>query len=79
METEVRRAPEDLEFGHQAHVERDKAPAMGGRERRSGRTVRCEAPRCGAEIPLLRLMWLSKRTGRKHALRVKIILLESAN
>ena len=37
------------------------------------RTVRCEAPHCGAEIPLLRSMWLSKRAGRKRALRAKII------
>jgi adenine-specific DNA methylase len=33
------------------------------------RTVRCEAPNCGAEIPLVRSFWLSKKAGRKRALR----------
>jgi adenine-specific DNA methylase/very-short-patch-repair endonuclease len=37
------------------------------------RTVRCEAPNCGAEIPLVRSFWLSKKAGRKRALRYKII------
>ncbi len=36
------------------------------------RTVRCEAPNCGAEIPLMRSFWLSKKPGRKRALRYKI-------
>ena len=34
------------------------------------RTVRCEAPDCGAEIPLLRSFWLCKKPKRKRALRV---------
>ena len=33
------------------------------------RTVRCEAPECGAEIPLIRSMWLCNTTNRKWALR----------
>jgi adenine-specific DNA methylase len=33
------------------------------------RTVRCEAPRCGAEIPLIRSFWLSTKAGRKWAVR----------
>ena len=33
------------------------------------RTVRCEAPDCGAEIPLMRSMWLCGRPNRKRALR----------
>ena len=33
------------------------------------RTVRCEAPNCGAEIPLMRSFWLCKKTNRKRALR----------
>ena len=33
------------------------------------RTVRCETPNCGAEIPLIRSMWLCKKTKRKWALR----------
>jgi putative DNA methylase len=37
------------------------------------RTVRCEAPNCGAEIPLVRSWWLSRKPGRKRALRYKII------
>ncbi len=37
------------------------------------RTVRCEAPGCGAEIPLVRSMWLSRRAERKRALRAMLI------
>ncbi|MBK8915087.1 MAG: DUF1156 domain-containing protein [Phycisphaerales bacterium] len=33
------------------------------------RCVRCEAPNCGAEIPLVRSFWLAKRAGRRRALR----------
>lgn len=36
------------------------------------RTVRCEAPDCGAEIPLIRSFWLSKKDKRKRALRYRI-------
>jgi adenine-specific DNA methylase len=36
------------------------------------RTVRCEAPRCGAEIPLARSFWLSKKKGRPKVLRYRI-------
>ena len=36
------------------------------------RTVRCEARGCGAEIPLVRSMWLSKRADRKRALHAKL-------
>jgi len=34
------------------------------------RTVRCEAPDCGAEIPLMRSFWLCKKANRKRALRL---------
>lgn len=37
------------------------------------RTVKCESPNCGAEIPLLRSLWLCKNPNRKRALRYKII------
>ena len=37
------------------------------------RTVRCEAPKCGAEIPLMRTWWLCKKDNRKKALRPKTI------
>jgi adenine-specific DNA methylase len=33
------------------------------------RTVRCEAPKCGAEIPLMRSFWLSKKANRRQALK----------
>jgi putative DNA methylase len=33
------------------------------------RTVRCESPNCGAEIPLIRSFWLSKKASRRRALR----------
>ncbi|MCY3613767.1 MAG: DUF1156 domain-containing protein [Bacteroidetes bacterium] len=36
------------------------------------RTVRCEAPKCGAEIPLMRTFWLCKKASRKRALRYSI-------
>ncbi len=34
------------------------------------RTVRCEGPGCGAEVPLLRSLWLAKRARHSVALRV---------
>lgn len=34
------------------------------------RTVRCEEPDCGCEIPLMRSLWLASRAGRKAAVRV---------
>jgi len=37
------------------------------------RTVRCETPNCGAEIPLVRSFWLCKKDKRKRALRYKVI------
>ena len=37
------------------------------------RTVRCEAPNCGAEIPLMRSMWLCRKPRRKWALRPTVV------
>ena len=37
------------------------------------RTVRCESPHCGAEIPLLRSRWLCRKPKRRWALRPEII------
>ena len=37
------------------------------------RTVRCESPNCGAEIPLMRSMWLCKKPKRKWALRPNVV------
>ncbi len=37
------------------------------------RTVRCESPNCGAEIPLARSFWLCKKKNRKRALRYRAI------
>ena len=37
------------------------------------RTVRCEAPNCGAEIPLMRSMWLCRKPNRKWALKPEAI------
>ena len=37
------------------------------------RTVRCEAPNCGAEIPLLRSMWLCRKPKRRWALRPNVV------
>ena len=36
------------------------------------RTVRCESPNCGAEIPLMRSFWLCKKASRKRALRYTV-------
>ena len=36
------------------------------------RTVRCESPNCGAEVPLMRSFWLCKKATRKRALRYRI-------
>ena len=35
------------------------------------RTVNCESPNCGAEIPLVRSFWLCKKASRLRALRYK--------
>ena len=37
------------------------------------RTVRCESPNCGAEIPLMRSMWLCRKPRRKWALRPNVV------
>ena len=36
------------------------------------RTVHCESPNCGAEIPLMRSFWLCKKAKRKRAFRHQI-------
>jgi putative DNA methylase len=37
------------------------------------RTVRCESPGCGAEIPLARSFWLCEKTNRMRALRYHVL------
>ncbi len=37
------------------------------------RTVHCESPNCGAEIPLVRSFWLSKKASRRKALRPVVV------
>ncbi len=37
------------------------------------RTVRCEAPNCGAEIPLVRSFWLCKKANQKIAIKYDIV------
>jgi len=34
------------------------------------RTITCENPSCGAEVPLIRSLWLAKKTGRSVALKL---------
>ncbi|RME94360.1 MAG: DUF1156 domain-containing protein, partial [Verrucomicrobia bacterium] len=34
------------------------------------RTIRCEGPGCGAEVPLVRSLWLSKKKGRRIGMRL---------
>ena len=42
------------------------------------RTVRCESPNCGAEIPLVRSFWLCKRAGQMRALRHHVVRVPGA-
>ena len=35
------------------------------------RTIRCEGPGCGAEVPLVRSLWLGKKSNRSVALQIK--------
>jgi len=37
------------------------------------RTVHCESPNCGAEIPLARSFWLCKKASRKRALQHRVV------
>jgi adenine-specific DNA methylase len=37
------------------------------------RTVRCESPNCGAEIPLVRSFWLSQKASRRQALSHRVV------
>ena len=37
------------------------------------RTVSCESPNCGAEIPLMRSFWLCRKRTRKWALRPRVV------
>lgn len=37
------------------------------------RTIRCESPNCGAEIPLVRSFWLCKKHSRNRALRYVVV------
>lgn len=40
------------------------------------RTVRCEAPDCGAEIPLVRTNWLAKRYNKNKHIYTKLVSLD---
>ena len=42
------------------------------------RTVRCEAPDCGAEIPLMRSFWLCRKDKRKRALKPGVVRRQGA-
>ncbi len=37
------------------------------------RTVKCESPNCGAEIPLMRSSWLCTKASRRRALKHKVV------
>ena len=37
------------------------------------RTVKCESPNCGAEIPLARSFWLCSKANRRWALKYKVV------
>lgn len=40
------------------------------------RTIKCESPNCGAEIPLMRSFWLCNKPNRKRALRYRVVRLK---
>ncbi len=42
------------------------------------RTVRCESPNCGAEIPLARSFWLCRKANRRRALKHHVARLKGA-
>ncbi|MFH1999217.1 MAG: DUF1156 domain-containing protein, partial [Planctomycetota bacterium] len=37
------------------------------------RTVKCESPNCGAVIPLMRSLWLCKKSSRKRAIKYEVV------
>jgi putative DNA methylase len=41
------------------------------------RTVCCESPNCGTEIPLVRTLWLCKKPNRRRALRPRVVQTEN--
>lgn len=43
------------------------------------KTVRCESPKCSAEIPLIRSFWLCKKRGKRRALKYKILNFQNSN
>jgi len=43
------------------------------------RTVKCESPNCGAEIPLVRSFWLCKKSNRPRALKPVVVRETSVN
>lgn len=82
LSEEVRKAGREIEQSLQAELATLYPTYEDGSEPIAylwARTVRCEEPKCGAEIPLLRTLWLSKRAKRKRALRCKVVRRASAS
>jgi putative DNA methylase len=52
------------EIGHYYPIEQDGGLPFGFLW---ARTIKCQNPECGAEIPLIRQYWLSKKTNKKTA------------
>lgn len=70
---EVRKAGAEIKKAAEEELAEFYPPDPGGARPIAylwSRTVRCEAPNCGAEIPLMRSCWLSKKASRKQALRL---------
>jgi putative DNA methylase len=57
------------EIGHLFPAEADKSEHIAFIW---AKTVTCEAPNCGCEIPLVRSFWLSRRSSRRTALKYTI-------
>jgi adenine-specific DNA methylase len=73
---ELRRAGEEIKAAAEKELAQFYPPDPDGAKPSAylwARTVRCEAPNCGAEIPLVRSFWLSKKIKRRRALRYRAV------
>ncbi len=70
---EVRRAGAEIKAAAEKELSRFYPPDPDGARPIAylwARTVRCEQPNCGCEIPLVRSFWLCKKPARRLALRL---------
>ncbi len=73
---EFRRASQEMRTWADAELSRFYPPDPDGARPIAylwARTVRCESPNCGAEIPLVRSFWLRNKSDGRKALRYRIV------